>query len=43
MPSYNRGYYIIKAIQHVLESSYVNWEIVIADDGSHNPITVQAL
>ena len=43
MPSFNRGYYIIKAIQYILESSYVNWEVVIADDGSHNPITKQAL
>lgn len=34
MTAYNREVYIIEAIESVLESTYVNWELIISDDCS---------
>jgi len=35
LPVYNRSDYIIQAIQSVIDQTYVNWELVIADNGSN--------
>ncbi|CDW80052.1 UNKNOWN [Stylonychia lemnae] len=43
MASYNRDYYLLKSIQYVLQQTYVNWELLISDDGSNNPKTLQIL
>lgn len=43
MSSYNRGEYLAEAIESVLTQNYSNWELVIADDGSHNPLTLEIL
>ncbi|CDW75029.1 UNKNOWN [Stylonychia lemnae] len=43
MACYNRDYYLWKSIQHVLQQTYVNWELIISDDGSNNPKTRQIL
>ncbi|MDY6939449.1 MAG: glycosyltransferase [Cyanobacteriota bacterium] len=34
MPTFNRRYIIPEAIHSVLEQTYLNWEILICDDGS---------
>lgn len=36
MPSYNTSRFISKAIQSVLEQTYVNWELIIVDDCSND-------
>ncbi|CDW91533.1 UNKNOWN [Stylonychia lemnae] len=43
MTCYNRDYYLLKSIQHVFQQTYANWELLISDDGSHNPKTIQIL
>ncbi|CDW74781.1 UNKNOWN [Stylonychia lemnae] len=43
MASHNRDYYLMKSIQHVFLQTYVNWELLISDDGSSNPKTLQIL
>ena len=34
MPTFNRAYTIAEAVQSVLDQSYLNWELLICDDGS---------
>ena len=34
LPTYNRGTIINKSILSVLEQSYINWELIVVDDGS---------
>ncbi|CDW79010.1 UNKNOWN [Stylonychia lemnae] len=43
MSTYNRDYYLLVSVQHVLQQTYVNWELIISDNGSSNPITHQIL
>lgn len=38
IPTYNRTKYIGETIQHVLNQTYINYEIVIVDDGSTEDI-----
>ena len=34
MPSYNTAKYIAESMQSVLNQTYINWELIIADDYS---------
>jgi glycosyltransferase involved in cell wall biosynthesis len=34
MPSYNTAKYISRAIESLIASTYINWELIIVDDGS---------
>lgn len=34
VPSYNRALFLSRAIQSVLDQSYIQWELIIVDDGS---------
>ena len=34
IPNYNRGSLIVETINSVLDQSYLNWELIIVDDGS---------
>lgn len=43
MPCFNDGLYIKEAIASVLNQTYQNIEIVIIDDGSDDPITIQII
>ncbi|CDW88062.1 UNKNOWN [Stylonychia lemnae] len=43
MSCHNRDYYLLVSVQHVLQQTYVNWELLISDDGSSNPKTLQIL
>lgn len=36
MPSYNRAAMISKAISSVLNQTYINWELIVVDDGSQD-------
>ena len=39
MPAYNSEKYIDEAIQSVIEQTYLNWELLITDDGSTDKTT----
>eukprot|EP00347_Sterkiella_histriomuscorum_P018682 403344578 len=43
MASFNRGSYLKKTIQSVQEQTYSNWEILIVDNGSSKPETLEVL
>ncbi|MBB1070183.1 glycosyltransferase family 2 protein [Limosilactobacillus sp. RRLNB_1_1] len=34
MPTYNAEEYIVRAIHSIIKQTYVNWELIIVDDGS---------
>lgn len=34
MPTYNRGAFVLETIESVRDQTYVNWELIIVDDGS---------
>src|SRR6478736_9323873 len=34
VPTYNRAHLIGETIQSVIDQSYINWELIIVDDGS---------
>ncbi|CDW84244.1 UNKNOWN [Stylonychia lemnae] len=37
--SYNRDYLLLDAIKSCFIQTYINWELIIVDDGSNNPLT----
>eukprot|EP00347_Sterkiella_histriomuscorum_P023934 403332878 len=41
--SFNKGYLLEKTIWSVQNQTYQNWELIIADDGSNDPITLNIL
>ena len=43
MPCYNDGAYIQEAVDSVRAQTYPNIELVIVDDGSDDPQTVEVL
>lgn len=43
MPCYNDGAYILESVQSVLNQTYKPIELIIADDGSDDPNTLQVL
>lgn len=34
LPTYNRAYILSRAIESVLKQTYLNWELIVVDDGS---------
>eukprot|EP00347_Sterkiella_histriomuscorum_P019365 403341906 len=43
MCSANRGKYLIEALDSLINQTYTNWELLIVDNGSHDPHTLQVL
>lgn len=41
--SYNRGAWLERAVGSVILQSYPNWELIIVDDASHDPKTIEVL
>lgn len=43
MPCYNDGQYIEEALYSLRAQTYLNWELIVIDDGSEEPETLQVL
>lgn len=43
IPCFNQGIYLEEAIDSVLRSTYENYEIIVVNDGSTDPFTIQLL
>lgn len=43
IPYYNMGAYIEECVQSVRASTYTNWEVLIVNDGSTDPVSLQKL
>lgn len=43
MPCYNDGQYVRQAVNSILEQTYINWELIIVDDGSDDEKTIEVL
>lgn len=43
MPCYNDGQYIEEALYSLRAQTYLNWELIVIDDGSDEPETLRVL
>ncbi|CDW79678.1 UNKNOWN [Stylonychia lemnae] len=43
MASHDRDYFFLEAVRSVFQLSYTNWELLVVDDGSSNPLTYSIL
>lgn len=43
VPFYNLGEYVGQAIQSVIDQTYKNWEIIVVNDGSTDPLSVETI
>ncbi|WP_304960403.1 glycosyltransferase [Thomasclavelia cocleata] len=43
MPCYNDGQYLEEAVDSIINQSYINWELIIIDDGSDDVKTLEVL
>ena len=43
MPTYNAGKYLADSISSILDQTYLDLELLITDDGSTDPVTLDIL